>query len=184
MLTAVHVAVVAAAAAFVAGAGVAVYVMLKAARLMSETSATVVGLRERGDLLIERANAAIDKAGEQIARTETITTSMAGVTAAMTGLGGQITALAPAPPAGSAATSRPLTWAAALVYGVRWALGTRLEAGQDRPAQPRRAGPWPGGPLRRQPRRRADRPGPPARDTARETGRGAALASRANGIPR
>ena len=37
MLTAVWVAVVAAAAAFVAGVGVAIYVMLKAARLMTET---------------------------------------------------------------------------------------------------------------------------------------------------
>ena len=71
MLTAVWVAVV----AFVVGAGVAVYVMLKAARLMSQTSAAVAGLRERGDLLIERANAAIDQAGEQIARTETVTAS-------------------------------------------------------------------------------------------------------------
>jgi hypothetical protein len=199
MLTAVQVAVVAAAAAFVAVAGVAVYVMLKAARLMSETSATVAGLRERGDLLIERANAAIDEAGEQIARAETVTTSMAGVTAAMTGPGGQITALTPAPPAGSEATSRPLAWAAALVYGVRWALGTRLAASQGMPSQPRQAGPWHGGPLWRQPRqagpwhggllpgqprRRADRPGRPARETARETGRGAALASRGNGIHR
>src|SRR6266571_986449 len=79
MLTAVQVAVVAATAAFVAVAGVAVYVMLKAARLMSQTSATVAALRERGDLLIDRANAAIDRADEQIARTETVTASMAGV---------------------------------------------------------------------------------------------------------
>src|SRR5947208_2959954 len=71
MLTAVWAAVVAAAAAFVVGIGVAVYVMLKAARLMSETSAAVAGLRERGDLLIERANAAIDRAagpGSQAAK--------------------------------------------------------------------------------------------------------------------
>ncbi len=80
--------------------------MLKAARLMSETSAAVAGLRERGDLLIDRANAAIDQAGEQIARTETVTASMEGVTAAMAQLGGHLAAAAPAlpprprPPAG------------------------------------------------------------------------------------
>src|SRR6266849_5323834 len=99
MLTAVWVAVVAAAAAFVAGVGVAVYVMLKAARLMSETSAAVAGLRERGDLVIDRANAAIDQAGEQIARTETVTASMEGVTAAMAQLGGHLATTAPALPA-------------------------------------------------------------------------------------
>ena len=63
MVTAVQAAVVAAAAAWVIGVGVAVYLMLKAARLVSETSTTVAGLRERGDLLIERANATIDRAG-------------------------------------------------------------------------------------------------------------------------
>src|SRR5260370_23696327 len=102
-----QVGVVAAAAAFVAVAGVAVYVMLKAARLMSETSATVAGLRERGDLLIERANAAIDEAGEQIARAETVTTSMAGVTAALTGLRRPITAPTPAPPPRPPAATQP-----------------------------------------------------------------------------
>src|SRR5207244_2069980 len=105
MLTAVWVAVVAAAAAFVAGVGVAVYVMLKAARLMSETSATVAGLREHSDLLIERANAAIDQAGEQIARTETVTASMEGVTAAMAQMSGHLTAAAPALPAPDEGTS-------------------------------------------------------------------------------
>src|SRR5215469_7954710 len=95
MLTAVWVAVV----AFVVGVGVAVYVMLKAARLMSETSAAVAGLRKRGDLVIERANAAIDQAGEQIARAETVTASMEGVTAAMADLGGQFAAVAPPGPA-------------------------------------------------------------------------------------
>ena len=196
MLTAVWVAVVAAAAAFVAGAGVAVYVMLKAARLMSETSATVASLRERGDLLIERANAAIDQAGEQIARTETVTVSMEGITAAMAQMGGHLTAAAPALPAPAEGTSGLLTWAAALVYGVRWALGAHRPgpgapwaAGQGH-AAPR--GRWPG---------RADRPrgrpGQPdrlgggraatqaSRTTATQAGRrAAATASRSNGTPR
>src|SRR5215470_17593280 len=130
MVTAVQAAVVAAAAAWVIGVGVAVYVMLKAARLMSATSATVAGLRERGDLLIDRANAAIDRAGEQITRTEAVTASIEGVTAAMSELDGHLTALAP-PAASQASTAgRPLTWAAALVYGIRWALGNRRAAPQ------------------------------------------------------
>jgi hypothetical protein len=178
MLTAVWAAVV----AFVIGVGVAVYVMLKAARLMSETSAAVAGLRERGDLLIDRANAAIDQAGEQIARTETVTASMAGVTAAMAQMSGQLTAAAPALPAPAEGPGGPLTWAAALVYGVRWAIGAH-RPGRD---APRQAGGWPGpaGPRRRwpgladQPRGQGERPGREARRRA------AALASRSNGTPR
>lgn len=187
MLTAVWVAVVAAAAAFVAGAGVAVYVMLKAARLMSETSAAVAGLRERGDLVIDRANAAIDQAGEQIARTETVTASMEGVTAAMAQLGGHLAATAPALPAADEGASGPLTWAAALVYGVRWALGAH-RPGRD---APRGAGGWPRTQAG-QPRTRADRPrgqGERSRGQGERPGRearrrAAALASRGNGTPR
>ena len=137
MLTAVWVAVV----AFVVGVGVAVYVMLRAARLMSETSAAVTSLRERGDLLIERANAAIDRAGDQIAKTEAVTASIEGVTATMSELDGHLIALAPPAASQASATGRPLTCAAALVYGIRWALGTRRTERQGTAPQ---AGPWPG----------------------------------------
>ena len=159
MVTAVQAAVVAAAAAWVIGVGVAVYVMLKAARLMSETATTVTGLRERGDLLIERANAAIDRAGEQITRTEAVTASIEGVTATMSELDGHLTALAPPAVSPASAPARPLTWAAALVYGIRWALGTRRAAPQG---TGRQASPWPG----------------------RDAGRRAALTGRANGRSR
>jgi hypothetical protein len=181
MLTAVWVAVVAAAAAFVAGAGVAIYVMLKAARLMSETSAAVAGLRDRGDLLIERANATIDQAGEQIARTGTVTASMEGVTAAMAELGGQFTAVAPALPA-AGATGGPLAWAGALVYGVRWAVGNRGAPGGNVPrpmGHTARGGRWAD-----RPGAAADRPGSAAGRAGRDAGRRAALASRGNGAAR
>ena len=168
MLTAVWVAVV----AFVVGVGVAVYVMLKAARLMSETSAAVAGLRERGDLLIERANAAIDQAGEQITRTETVTASMEDVTAAMAQMTGHPGATAPALPAAGEGTSGPLTWAAALVYGVRWALGAR-RPGRDTgwPAGQGRAGQGHAGPRGRG----ADRPGGRSGQPDRQAGRKAAI---------
>ena len=145
MVTAVQAAAVAAAAAWVIGVGVAVYVMLKAARLMSETSTTVAGLRKRGDLLIERANAAIDRAGQQIAKTEAVTASIEGVTATMSELDGHLTAFAPPAASQASATGRPLTWAAALVYGIRWALGTRRTAGPGTASQASRpASTWPG----------------------------------------
>jgi hypothetical protein len=131
MVTAVWVAVV----AFVIGVGVAVYVMLKAARLMTESSGAIASLREREDLLIERASATIDRAGEQIARTETITASMDGVTASMADIAasmaemrGRVTALTPAARTGPDGTSGALTWTAALAYGFARALGLRWAA--------------------------------------------------------
>jgi len=163
MLTAVQAAVVAAAAAWVIGVGVAVYVMLKAARVMSGTATAVTGLRESGDVLIERANAAIDRAGEQIAKTEAVTASMAGVTATMSELDGHLTALSPAAAGGGSAAGKPLTWAAALVFGIRWAVGMRRGGRPGTvPQASRRAGAWPG----------------------REAGRRAALTGRANGTRR
>lgn len=128
MLTAVWAAVVAAAAAFVIGVGVAIYVMLKAARLMTESSATLASLREREDVLIDRASTAIDQVGEQIAMTETITASMDDVTASMAELRGRITALTPAASASADGSRGALTWGAALVYGIARALGLRWAA--------------------------------------------------------
>jgi hypothetical protein len=127
MLTAVWGAVIAVAVAFVIGIGVAVYVMLKAARLMTESSATLASLREREDALITRASTAIDQVGEQIAKTETIAASMDDVTASMAELRGRITALA----GGQAAPGHQggaLTWTAALAYGLARALGLRWAA--------------------------------------------------------
>jgi hypothetical protein len=128
MLTAVWAAVVAAAAAFVIGVGVAIYVMLKAARLMTESSATLASLREREDVLIDRASTAIDQVGEQIAMTETITASMDDVTASMAELRGRITALTPAAGPSADGSRGALTWGAALVYGIARALGLRWAA--------------------------------------------------------
>jgi hypothetical protein len=127
MLTAVWVAIIAAAAAFVIGIGVAVYVMLKGARLMTESSATLASLREREDALIIRASTAIDQVGEQIAKTETIAASMDEVTAGMAELRGRITALS-AGPATAERGGGAFTWTAALAYGLARALGLRWAA--------------------------------------------------------
>jgi len=144
MLTAVWVAVVAAAAAFVAGVAVAIYVMLKAAGLMTESSATLASLREREDLVIERASTAIDRVGEQIAMTETITASMDDVTASMAELRGRMTALTPAPLAGADGSRGALTWSAALVYGLARALRLRWAAQRSpRPRHPAQRLPGP-----------------------------------------
>jgi hypothetical protein len=129
MLNAVWVAVIVAAAFWVAGVCAAVYVMIKAARLMSQTTAAVTSLRERQDVLIERANATIDRASEQLVKTDAITASMDEVTANMAELTGRVTALAPLARVIAGSRGSPLGKVAALAYGVNRALWMRLPGG-------------------------------------------------------
>jgi hypothetical protein len=127
MLTAVWVAVIIAAAFWVIGVCAAVYLLIKLAQLVSQTSRAVDGLKARGDLAIDRANATIDRAGEQIARTDAITASMDEVTANMAELTGRVTALAPLARVIASGAGTPLARVSALVYGVHRA--TRLRRG-------------------------------------------------------
>jgi hypothetical protein len=129
MLNAVWVAVIIAAAFWVVAVCAAVYLMVKAARLISQTTATVASLSERQDVLIERANATIDRASEQLVRTDAITASMNEVTANMAELTGRVTALAPLARVIAASAGSPVAKAAALAYGVNRALWMRRPAG-------------------------------------------------------
>lgn len=129
MLNAVWVAVIVAAAFWVVGVCAAVYLMVRAARLVSEATSAVSGLRERQELLIERANATIDRAGEQLAGTEAITASMDEVTANMAELSGRVAALAPLARMIASSAGSPLARVAALTYGVNRALWMRRATG-------------------------------------------------------
>src|SRR5262249_4464177 len=129
MLNPVWVAVIVAAAFWVVGVCAAVWVMAKAARLMSQTTDAVASLRERQDALIERAGATIDRASEQLVKTDAITASMDEVTANMAELTGRVTALAPLARVIAGSPGSPLGKAAALAYGVNRALGVRPPGG-------------------------------------------------------
>jgi hypothetical protein len=129
MLNAVWVAVIIAAAFWVVAVCAAVYLMVKAAGLVSQTTATVASLRDRQDVLIERANATIDCASEQLVRTDAITASMDEVTANMAELTGRVTALAPLARVIAASAGSPVARAAALAYGVNRALWMRRPGG-------------------------------------------------------
>jgi hypothetical protein len=126
MLNAVWVAVIAAVAFWAAGVSVAVYLMVKAARLMTQTSAAITGLAERQDRLIDRANATIDRAGGQLAATSAITASMDEVTANMADLTGRVASLAPLARVISGTPGSAMARAMALGYGVTRALWLRL----------------------------------------------------------
>src|SRR5215470_12362559 len=140
MLNAVWVAVIAAAAFWVIGVCAAVYVMIKAARLMSQTTAAVTSLRERQDVLIDRANATIDRASEQLVKTDAITASMDEVTANMAELTGRVTALAPLARVIAGSPGSPLGKVAALAYGVNRALWMRRPGGGSSGSRPPAAG--------------------------------------------
>jgi hypothetical protein len=136
MLNAVWVAVIVAAAFWVVGVCAAVYVMAKAARLMSQTTDAVASLRERQESLIERAGDTIDRANEQLVKTDAITASMDEVTANMAELTGRMTALAPLARVIASSAGSPAAKVAAMAYGVNRALWMRRPAGAQRGSRP------------------------------------------------
>jgi hypothetical protein len=129
MLNAVWMAVITAAAFWVAGVCVAVFLMLRTARLVSQATTAVSVLRERQEQLIERASTTIDRASEQLVRTDAITASMDEVTANMAELSGRVAALAPLGRMIAASAGSPLARVASLAYGVNRALWMRRGAG-------------------------------------------------------
>jgi hypothetical protein len=108
---------------------VGVFVLFRLGRLLGESSKLVADVRERGDVLLTRAQAAVDgaqaavdRAGHQLDRTESVTASMDELGAGMNELTGQVTALADL---GRAITSGPVGRVGAFAYGVRHAVSLR-----------------------------------------------------------
>ena len=115
---------------------VGVVVLLRLGRLLSESTALVADVRERGDVLLQRAQAAVDgaqaavdRAGKQLDRAESVTASMDDLGAGMAELAALIRGDdPPGPPAHEGAPRPPVPpWGrtAAVAYGVRHAVGLR-----------------------------------------------------------
>jgi hypothetical protein len=111
---------------------VGVFVLFRLGRLLSESSKLVAGLRERGDVLLTRAHAAVDaaqaavdRAGSQLDRAESVTASMDELGTGMAELAGQVTALAGL---GRTIAGGPVGRVGALAYGVRHAVTLRRGA--------------------------------------------------------
>jgi uncharacterized protein YoxC len=119
-----------AAGFFAVLACVAVFVLLRLARLMSAVTSMVTEYRQRADQLLDQAQTAVDRTNEQLIRTDAITASMDQVTSNMAELSGHVSALAGLARVISAAVSAPLTGLSALAFGVRRAVLVRrsLEA--------------------------------------------------------
>ncbi len=123
---------------------VAMYVLLRVARLVSAVTRMATDYRDRADLLIEQAQAAVDRTNAQLARTDAITASMDQVTANMAELSGHVSALAGVARGISSAATAPLTGVSAFVFGLRRAMLVRrtlqvTAVAQTVPDQPERA---------------------------------------------
>jgi hypothetical protein len=108
---------------------VGVFVLFRLGRLLGESSKLVSDMRERGDVLLTRAQAAVDgaqaavdRAGRQLDRAESVTASMDELGAGMNELAGQVTALAGL---GRAIAGGPVGRVGAFAYGVRHAVSLR-----------------------------------------------------------
>ena len=108
---------------------VGVFVLFRLGRLLSESSKLVGDLRERSDVLLHRAQtavdgaaAAVDRANTQLDRTESVTASMDELGVGLADLAGQVTALAGL---GRAIADGPVGRMGALAYGVRHAVSLR-----------------------------------------------------------
>jgi hypothetical protein len=106
-----------------------VFVLFRLGRLLSESSKLVADVRDRGDVLLQRAQqavdgaqAAVDRAGHQLDRSESVTASMDELGAGMTELADQVSALAGL---GRAIAGGPVGRAGAFAYGVRHAVSLR-----------------------------------------------------------
>jgi hypothetical protein len=114
-------------------------VLLRLGRFLSESTRLVAELRERGDVLLQRAQAAVDgaqaavdRASRQLDQTESVTASMDELGTGMAELAGQVTALAGL---GRVIADSPVGRTAALAYGVRHAVGLRRAARRTLPGR-------------------------------------------------
>ncbi len=162
MLNAVWVAVIVAVGCWLVLVAAATFVLVKLARLITQTSAAVSGLRDSSDALIDRAHATLDATAGQLSRTDEITASMDEVAANMAELTGRVTAFAPLARLAAASAGTRFARVPALLYGVRHAAELRSVGPGGRPAagsSPRVAGSARTRLRRASPRQRG-RPGP------------------------
>lgn len=126
-MNASQVAALIAAVFFAGGVCVAAYALLKLARLAGEATRYVTGARERADALLAEGRSAIDRANEQLNRTDAITSNMNEVTASVAELTEHMSALAGL---GRALAAGPVGKVAAVAYGIRRAVALRRDGGR------------------------------------------------------
>ena len=114
-----------AAGFFAVGVCAAVYVLMKLARLISLAGAVLTGYQDATDHLMRRAQAAVDRADEQLARTRAFSESVEAVSASMTDLSEQVSAVAGVTRMVANGFGAPVLRLAAASYGIRRAVALR-----------------------------------------------------------
>ncbi len=127
-----------AAGFFALGVCVAVFVLFKLARLTTEATRYLSGMRERTDTLIEQAHAAIDRTNAELDRTEVITANMDQVTANVAELTGHVNTMANM---AKSVAAGPVGKVGALAFGVRRAVSLRRDGTDITPPAPPAADP-------------------------------------------
>ncbi len=79
---------------FAVGVCVAVYVLVRLARLITLATGVLTGYQDATRTLLQRAQATVDRADEQLARTHALSESVEAVSASMTDLSEQVSAVA------------------------------------------------------------------------------------------
>ncbi|HET9896396.1 MAG TPA: DUF948 domain-containing protein [Streptosporangiaceae bacterium] len=121
-----------AAFSFAVAVCVAVYVLIRLARLITLATAVLTGYQDATNELLLRAQATVGRADEQLARTRELSDSVEAVTASMTDLSEQVSAVAGSARLVASGLGAPVLRLAAAHYGVRRALAVR-RAGRAQP---------------------------------------------------
>jgi hypothetical protein len=130
------VAALIAAVSFAVLACAGVFLAVRFTKVLGDAATLVRETRADQRALFARADAAVDRAHAQLDRTEAVSASMDELESGMTELAGQVSALAGfGRTMAGAVVSGPVGRAAAVVYGVRHAVGLRRGTRQ-RPALP------------------------------------------------
>jgi methyl-accepting chemotaxis protein len=114
-----------AAGFFAAGVCVAVYVLLRLAKLITTATVVLTGYQDATDHLMQRAHAAVDRADEQLARTHALSESVEAVSGSLSDLSDQVAAVAGSARLIANGLGTPVLRLAATSYGIRRALAIR-----------------------------------------------------------
>lgn len=110
---------------FAIGVCAAVYVLVKLGRLISLASTVLTGYRDATASLLSRAEATVERADEQLAKTGALSESVEAVTASMVDLSEQVSAVAGSARLIASGLGTPVLRLAAATYGIRRAIAVR-----------------------------------------------------------
>ena len=132
-MSATGIAALIAASSFAVLALTGVYLAIRVTRVLGDAATLVRETRASQEALLVRANAAVDRANDQLGRAAMVNASMDELGVGMADLASQVSALAGfGKTMAGAVVGGPVGKAAAIAYGVRHAVGLRRGGGRRR----------------------------------------------------